>query len=276
MCRWLAYSGSPIYLEELIFKPEHSLIDQSLAARVTATTTNADGFGVGWYGNRSTPGLYRDIQPAWNDSNLRDLAAQIESPLFFAHVRSATVPPVQQTNCHPFRHKNWLFMHNGSIREFTKLRRDLLMAVAPGLFPFIQGSTDSELMFYLALTFGLEFDPIAGVEKMVDLVETEARRKGIHNPVEMTLCVSDGERIYAFRYRSQGRPPSLFHSTSLDALEDLHPSYGGFEKGARAVVSEPLDGLTDHWQEIPDSTVAIVEKGTVTTKPFQPQPVAVI
>ena len=119
MCRWLAYSGNPIHLEELIFKPEHSLIDQSLAARVTATTTNADGFGIGWYGTRSFPGLYRDIQPAWNDSNLQDLAAQIESQLFMAHVRSATVPPVQQTNCHPFRHGHWLFMHNGSIRRFA-------------------------------------------------------------------------------------------------------------------------------------------------------------
>ena len=276
MCRWLAYSGNPICLEELIFKPEHSLIDQSLAARATATTTNADGFGIGWYGDRSFPGLYRDIQPAWNDSNLRDLAAQIESPLFLAHVRSATVPPVQQTNCHPFRHVHWLFIHNGSIRGFAELRRDLLMAVAPRLFSDIQGSTDSELMFYLALTFGLEVDPVAGVEKMVDLVESEAKRKGIRNPIEMTVCVTDGERLFAFRYRSQGRPPSLFHSTNLDALEDLHPSYGGFEEGAIAVVSEPLDGLTDHWHGIPDSTVAIVENGRVTTKPFQPQPVAVI
>jgi glutamine amidotransferase len=275
MCRWLAYSGSPIHLEELIFKPEHSLIDQSLNARVTATTTNADGFGIGWYGDRSFPGVYRDIRPAWNDNNLRDLATQIESRLFVAHVRSATVPPVQQTNCHPFRHGHWLFMHNGSIRQFTDLRRNLLLAVAPGLFPAIQGSTDSELMFYLALTFGLEIDPIAGVEKMVDFVESEARRRDIVNPVEMTLCISDGERLYAFRYRSQGCPPSLFHSTSLDALEDLHPSYGGFEEGAVAVVSEPLDGLTDHWHEISESTVAIVEGGAVETRPFEPRPLAV-
>ena len=274
MCRWLAYSGSPIYLDELIFKPEHSLIDQSVSARVTATTTNADGFGIGWFGTRPTPGLYRDIRPAWNDSNLQDLAAQIESHLFVAHVRSATVPPVQQTNCHPFRYNNWLFMHNGSIRRFADLRRDLLMAVAPALFPHIRGSTDSELMFYLALTFGLEVDPVAGVAKMVDFIETEARRLRIHNPIEMTLCVCDGKRLVAFRYRSQGRPPSLFHSTGVEALEDLHPSFGGFESGAVAVVSEPLDGLTQHWQEIPRSSVVTVENGSVRTEAFEPQPVA--
>ena len=167
-------------------------------------------------------------------------------------------------------------MHNGSIRQFAELRRDLLLAVAPKLFPAIEGSTDSELMFYLAITFGLEIDPIAGVERMVDFIETEARRKHIHNPVDMTLCVSDGQRLYAFRYRSQGRPPSLFHSTNVDALEDLHPSYGGFDKGAIAVVSEPLDGLTDHWQKIPGSTVAIVENGEVATQAFEPQPLAVL
>lgn len=275
MCRWLAYSGSPIYLEELIFKPKHSLIDQSLAARVTATTTNADGFGIGWYGSRSFPGVYREIQPAWNDENLRDLASQIQSQLFFAHVRSATVPPVQQSNCHPFRYGRWLFMHNGSIRNFADLHRDLLLAVAPGLFPSIEGSTDSELMFYLALTFGLETDPVAGVERMADFIESEAKRRGITNVLEMTICICDGEKIYAFRYRTQDTPPSLFHSTSMDALEDLHPSYGGFKKGALAVVSEPLSDLSEHWQEIPASSVAIVEAGEVRVQPFQPQPVRV-
>lgn len=272
MCRWLAYSGSPIYLEELIFKPTHSLIDQSLAARAGTATTNADGFGIGWYGQRTFPGLYQSIRPAWNDSNLRDLAAQIESPLFMAHVRSATVPPVQQTNCHPFRYRNWLFMHNGSIRSFAEVRRHLLMAVDPELFPSIQGTTDSELMFYLALTFGLEEDPVSGVARMVAFIEAEGRGRRIPSPLEMTLCVSDGELLYAFRYSSDGTPPSLFHSTSTDALEDLHPSYGGFERGARAIVSEPLDDLTEHWQEIPESTVTIVAPGTVTTEAFAPQP----
>ena len=103
MCRWLAYSGAPIHLEEAIFRPEHSLIDQSLNARQGETTTNGDGFGIGWYGNRDFPGVYRDIQPAWNDANLQALAAQIESRLFFAHIRAATGTAVQRTNCHPFQ-----------------------------------------------------------------------------------------------------------------------------------------------------------------------------
>ena len=50
MCRWLAYSGSPVLLDDLLFRPDHSLIDQSLHSRLGATTTNGDGFGIGWYG----------------------------------------------------------------------------------------------------------------------------------------------------------------------------------------------------------------------------------
>ena len=105
MCRWLAYSGSPVLLEELLVKPAHSLIDQSKHSRLGATTTNGDGFGVGWYGTPDTPGVFHGTEPAWNDRNLRDIAAHISSPLIFAHIRAATGTPVQETNCHPFRHR---------------------------------------------------------------------------------------------------------------------------------------------------------------------------
>jgi glutamine amidotransferase len=272
MCRWLAYSGAPIYLEELIFKPEHSLIDQSLSARVTETTTNGDGFGLGWFGSRWFPGVYRDVRPAWNDQNLQYLAAQIQSPLFVAHVRSATTGPVQQTNCHPFRFSRWLFMHNGSIRGFGDLRRELMMAIAPDLFSAIEGTTDSELMFYLALTFGLDQDPLTGIARMVGFIEGKASEQGIGNSVYMTLGLTDGRRLFAFRYATAEQPPSLFYSTSMDALDELHRSEGGFSPDARAVVSEPLSNLTDHWQEIPPSTVVVVERGDVTSRPFQPLP----
>lgn len=159
MCRWLAYSGAPILIEELLFKPKHSLIDQSLSSRSAETPTNGDGFGVGWYGYKGRAGVYRSIRPAWNDFNLRNLAAQIETPLFLAHVRATSHATVQETNCHPFQHGSWLFVHNGEIFEIEKLRRDLLFAVSPELFPNILGSTDSEIMFHLALTFGLEKRP---------------------------------------------------------------------------------------------------------------------
>jgi predicted glutamine amidotransferase len=117
MCRWLAYFGSPIRIEELVYNASHSLIEQSRAARLTTHLTNADGFGIGWYGRSELPGLYRSVSPAWSDRNLQELCAHIASPLFLAHVRAATGTPVQQTNCHPFRDGRWLFVHNGFVGD---------------------------------------------------------------------------------------------------------------------------------------------------------------
>ena len=119
MCRWNAFFGQPIAIDELLFKTDHGLIDQSLHSRMGVETTNGDGFGVGWYGgNGEFPGRYRSVTPAWSDVNLRELTAHIESPLFLAHVRATTGTPVQQTNCHPFRHGRWLFVHNGVLAGF--------------------------------------------------------------------------------------------------------------------------------------------------------------
>jgi predicted glutamine amidotransferase len=132
MCRWLAY-GSPIPIEDLLYKPQHSLIDQSLHSTLGAETTNGDGFGVGWYGLGDVPGVFHSIEPAWNARNLRELAAHIESPIVFAHIRASSGSPIQETNCHPFRHGRWLWMHNGVIHDFLKVKRDLVLAVDPSL-----------------------------------------------------------------------------------------------------------------------------------------------
>src|SRR5689334_16327106 len=149
MCRWMAWHGQSVPIDELLFKTQHGLIDQSLHSKLGAETTNGDGFGVGWYGDGNGPGIYRSVQPAWGDANLRHLAAHIQTPLFLAHIRAAIGSPVQETNCHPFRHERWLFVHNGFIAGFRDLRRDLMFAVAPELYPDVMGSTDSEVLLHL-------------------------------------------------------------------------------------------------------------------------------
>lgn len=271
MCRWLAYSGTPIYLEEILRKPQHSLIDQSLSSSQGETTTNGDGFGVGWFGSREQPGVYRDIQPAWNDHNLRDLAHQIQSHLFMAHVRAATGTAVQQTNCHPFRHDNWIFVHNGAIAQFGRIKRELAMAIAPDLYPWILGTTDSEIMFYLALTFGLQDEPIPALERMVGLVERIGREQRIDHPVQMTLGLMDGRRLYGVRYSSVGRSRTLYHSPSLQALKKIFPQLEHFSDDTRAVVSEPFGELSEVWEEIPEASVFIVDGPDVETVPFTPR-----
>ena len=266
MCRWLAYSGSPILLEELLYKPRFSLIDQSLHSRMGVETTNGDGFGIGWYGvdGVSGPALFRGVGPAWGDMNLRELGRSIASPLFLAHIRASTGTPVQETNCHPFRYGRWLWVHNGVIREFARLQRDLVLAVNADLYPSIGGSTDSEVMFYLALTFGLRREPIAAVERMVSFVEWTGHRYGVANPMQMTVATTDGERLWAFRYSSEGNSRSLFVSTAVSALRELYPENEGLRQlsdESRVVVSEPLGELAGAWKPVPESSYGIVQKG---------------
>jgi predicted glutamine amidotransferase len=274
MCRWLAYSGTPIRLEELLVKRDRSLIDQSLHSRLGATTTNGDGFGVGWYDDAGEPRLYRSTHPAWNDRNLRELAAGVSSPLFFAHIRASTGTAIQETNTHPFRHGRWLWMHNGLIREFARLRRELVLAVDDALFPSVEGTTDSELMFYLALTFGLDGDPIGAVGRMVALVEKTGRAHGIEHPIQMTVATTDGATIWAFRYSSEGASRSLYFSTRLDALKAMYPEseeLARLSDETRVVVSEPLGDLEGAWNEVPESHVGIVQAGADELRPFEPQ-----
>ena len=227
MCRWMVYSGDPILAEDLLFKPEHSLIEQSLHSTMGATTTNGDGFGIGWYGRGPTPAVFKSVDPAWNDKNLRELAAQVSTPLLFAHVRASTGTPVQRSNCHPFRHGARLWMHNGSVNGFHELKRDLVLAVDPSLFPDIEGSTDSEVLFFLALTFGLEDDPMGGVARAIGFVEDLAERKGVPNPVQATIATSDGDSVWALRYSSQHESRTLFHSTAVTAAAQAAPRGGG-------------------------------------------------
>lgn len=275
MCRWLAYTGNPIQLETVLFNAKHSLIDQSLHSQLGHTTTNGDGFGIGWYGHPTDiPFRYRSVQPAWSDRNLREAARAIHAPMFVAHIRAATDTPSQETNCHPFRHGRWLFAHNGLVRDFPKLRRDLMLAIDPDLFPSLEGSTDSEVLFFLALTFGLELTPVTAIERMVGFVEEIGRKYEVAQPLNMTVCATDGEQIIAVRYSSEGQSRSLFHSTSFRHLAELYPDdprIVAAGENAFLVLSEPLGDLPGVWQEIPESTALVARGGDIERYAFSPK-----
>jgi glutamine amidotransferase len=270
----MAYSGSPILLEDMLFKPKHSLIDQSMSSRSAETPTNGDGFGIGWYGYQGKAGLYHSIRPAWNDSNLRDLSAQIETPLFLAHVRATSHATVQETNCHPFRYRNWLFVHNGEIFEIETLRRDLLFAVGPELFNNILGSTDSEIMFHLALTFGLESDPLGALERMAGFIEQTGRAHQVEESLWMTVAVTEGQTLWAVRYASDGEAPTLYYSRDIDDVYSINPMLQNvIGRETRVVVSEPIGVYTEMWKAVPQNTAIKVAGGAVEMLPFEPKAV---
>jgi len=273
MCRWVAYLGSPIAPKELLHDPERSLIEQSRRHAPNMAIPNGDGTGLGWYEHRAEPALFRSITPAWGDENLLELATEIRTRLFLAHVRAGTGAPVQRTNCHPFRYRNWLFVHNGYVAGYEILRRDLLLAVRPDLFTNIAGSTDSELLFHLALTFGLTDDPIAGIARMAGFVEATAAAAGVQEPaLQMTVGVSDGMRLYTVRYASGPEVNTLFVSEDAASVRMLYPDnerLAHFRDDARVVVSEPLTDLPGLWRKVPAGTALIIGE-EVEEQTFQP------
>lgn len=273
MCRWVAYVGSPIAPKELLHDPDRSLIEQSRRHAPNMAVPNGDGTGLGWYDHRAEPALFRSITPAWGDENLLDLATEIRSPLFLAHVRAGTGTPVQQTNCHPFRYRNWLFVHNGYVANYHVLRRELLLAVRPDLFSNIAGSTDSELLFHLALTFGLVEDPLQGLARMAGFVEATAEAAGITDPaLQMTVGLTDGVRLYAARYASGSVVNTLFVSEDAASVRMLYPEnerLSHFSDDARVVVSEPLAALPGLWREVPAGAALVID-ANVEQRAFQP------
>ncbi len=126
-------------------------------------------------------------------------------------------------------------MHNGLIRDFPKVKRDLALAVDPSLYASIEGSTDSEFFFFLALTFGLEDDPPGAVERAVGLIEKVGRDHDVEHPIQMTVATTDGRSLWAFRYSSEGASRSLYYSTDVPTLRELHPEVEVLSTAGRRV-----------------------------------------
>ncbi len=270
MCRWLAYSGVPVSMDTLLFQPHNSLIRQSLSAQRSIVPTNGDGFGLGWYADLPHPGLFKDTMPAWNDANLRSLAEQIRSSLFFAHVRASTGTATTRLNCHPFRYGRLLFMHNGKIGGYTLVRRELEQKLRPEYYLNREGSTDSELFFYLLLGNGFARDPKAAFQRTVADILTAMENEGIDEPFRMAAAVADGRRILALRWSSDGKSPSMFYGTGSDVWIEQGDVRFIDGRGCSLVLSEPLDEVNDHWREVGEGSFVVVENDAVEVTPFSP------
>ncbi|MFC5077447.1 Amidohydrolase EgtC [Vibrio thalassae] len=253
MCRWLAYQGTAIYLDELIYVPEHSLINQSLEARKGATRVNADGFGLGWYTQRSVPGQFHEVMPAWSDDNLRSLTHHIHSHRFMAHVRSSTGTSVSRSNCHPFVVDNWMFMHNGQIDEFEKLRFQLERLLPESLYHYRKGTTDSELIFLLLMKNGLSNDVSTAIKQTIQDIEHAKIERSVQLPFKASICLSDGEQFWVVRYSSDGEPPTVFIKVEDQSV---------------CIASEPLEKSKD-WKLLKPQTITNFHGTDVSTTQIQ-------
>lgn len=255
MCRLTAYVGPPIPLENIIVNPAHSLLAQSQDAQEAKLAVNGDGFGIAWYDDLCEPGLYKDVFPAWSDSNLPSICRMVKSRLFLAHVRASTVGSVSRENCHPFTHGRWSFMHNGIIGNFSAIRRDLEALLSDHFYAARQGTTDSELFFLLLLTNGLDQSPHGAIERSIaQIAKITAKNNLPYAPTRLTCAFSNGESIFGFRHATDNKSPSFYFSQCLD-------------HGGRALASEPLHGDDEHWQSVePGHLVTLSATGKDTRR----------
>ena len=231
MCRWMAWSGQPVIIDEMLFKPTHGLIDQSLHSA----------------GGRDDQ--RRRLRPRLVRRRATGPASTTASRPPGATTTCASSPPtssrrcssptcarrrdgVQETNCHPFRHGKWLFVHNGVVDGFHAMRRELMLAVAPELFAEIQGSTDSEVLFHLALTFGLEEDPLAAMERTIGLVEATAdardRQRGAGDDRHQRRRAAVGDPLL-----DRGEVADAVPSAEPDTVRELTPTTPASRASAR-------------------------------------------
>ncbi|MFC4891761.1 class II glutamine amidotransferase [Pseudofrancisella aestuarii] len=242
MCRWLMYHGKSIIMSELLVDPENSLIHQSIASHEGVVNVNGDGFGLGWYTKlNKKPGVYKDPLPAWNNKNLASIASHIKSKNFLAHVRASTGTPSTTTNCHPFRYKNHLFMHNGAIFNFNEIRHDLEYLIDKKYFKHRYGCTDTEAMFLLALTNGLIEDPKTAINKTVEQIFKIQQQNNVPQAIKASIAYTDGNTSYAIKTSTINHQPSLYYVNYEDMLDSLGMERQGQKyKNSYVVLSEPL------------------------------------
>ncbi len=257
MCRIAAYLGPETALEDIIIKPPHSLLEQSQHASEAKLAVNGDGFGIAWYGQSDTPGLYRDVLPAWSDGNLTSLCRLVRSQLFIAHIRASTMGETSRQNCHPFTYGRWSFCHNGQVPHFPRIRRRLEAALPDALYAQRRGTTDSEAVFLTLLAQGLQDDPAGAMARTLAQLDPA----GPEGPIRLTCVLSDGTALYGFRYASDGRCPTLY------AARD----WGG---GGAVLASEPLCGQAATWTPVEAGMLYRLDADGLTVTPVQSRPQA--
>lgn len=273
MCRLLAYLGSPIIVDKLLYQPKNSLVNQSIHAKEIEEPLNGDGFGIGWYVPEvnNEPVTFVSVNPAWSNRNLRNLAPKIQTGCFIAHVRAASVGEVSESNCHPFQYRNLLMMHNGGVENFSLIKRKIREPLTDELYNWIKGQTDSEHLFACLLNH-LFSDPentvcpetvMVAFEKTFADLRTMMHEAGIQEAAYLNMMITDGSFFVGTRYVTDPNeePLTLYHSEGgRYVVEDGISFMVAPEDDDQAVlvVSEKLTE-EKHWTLIPANHFVVVE-----------------
>jgi glutamine amidotransferase len=287
MCRVVGYLGRPLLLDSVLFATDSSLARQTYSPRMMATFLNLAGFGMAAWDDRSErpdePFLYKVTSLPVFDRNLKCLAEKVTARCVIAHVRGVTYSEhevLTQTNLHPFRFPGVkvTLAHNGHLREFARMRYDLVGHVHPTFVKHIEGTTDSEWIYALLLSqfddpFGTpDADEIADAAvKALRIIRAIRERHEIAISSPVNLFVTTGTCLVATRFSfDYGWYPEgdTMLETDLPYVslwytlgEEYRERDGEWQMGASdrpeslLIASEPLTTDTSRWLEAPEYSI---------------------
>ena len=282
MCRFLTYSGEPVLLHDLLYRPAHSLVHQSCASRERDDPLNPDGFGVGWYVPEISPypAVFRSVLPAWSSANLRSLSLLTRSGQIFAHVRAASEGlGVSEVNCHPFSAGPFLWMHNGTVAGYAEFREWARHYLSQAAFSQVLGTTDSEILFGLFLDMWDQAGSPSTTEGLLDAFRKTVqftidilRELSVKKASTLNLALTDGKTTIACRIVTESGDPARTLYCARGVRLGSGAEGSRFERardaGSVLIASEPL--FEDPaWEPVPEgSIVAVHRDGRVEVGPL--------
>ena len=216
MCRLVAYLGEQVILDEVLFQPDSSIVEQAVHPQLLSAM-NLAGFGVVAWDDQSPsadlPWTYRTAGLPFFDRNLRALSRKARATATLGHVRGVLLSDrevVNEQNVHPFRYEGVpiALAMNGDLDRFAEMRVDVARLVAPEFARLVEGTTDSEWLYALILShmenpYAPAADPeelAAAVGKALRQVREVRERRGFERQSAVNLVVSDGRCLVATRF----------------------------------------------------------------------------
>ena len=204
MCRWMAWHGQPVLIEELLFKTQHGIVDQSLHSRMGAEPTNGDG--LGWAGTAPAkarasttaslpPGATRTCASSPRTSSRRCSWCTCGRRSGHRSRRPTAIPSATGAGCSCTTATSVTSMSSGGTSCWRSIRSCSPASWGRPTRRWSSGSrsrSDSRTIRSDAL------------ERTVGLIEATATERGVAPMVQGTFGVSDGSSLWAVRYAHRG------------------------------------------------------------------------